>query len=180
VEEGRGDRSSGVGWEGWLSRAGSEFRTAEEGRRDSPSVFDGALMGWHRESQAKEADYCRRILRKAVRESKEKLREGDGIVGRSGREAQIARRSTQAGTPRLTPPRRSDRPLQIVGRGEMQVRKEGQDFVSILSRTAIGQRRSSAKETRWGPLQGWSHPRPSNCCRLQCGTSNPRLSGCPS
>jgi hypothetical protein len=85
-------------------------------------------MGWHRESQAKEADYCRRILRKAVRESKEKLREGDGIVGRSGREAQIARRSTQAGTPRLTPPRRSDRPLQIVGRGEMQVQERGPGF----------------------------------------------------
>jgi hypothetical protein len=85
-------------------------------------------MGWHRESQAKEADYGRRILRKAVRESKEKLREGDGIVGRSGREAQIARRSTQAGTPRLTPPRRSDRPLQIVGRGEMQVQERGPGF----------------------------------------------------
>jgi hypothetical protein len=38
------------------------------------------------------------------------------------------------------------------------------------------------KETRWEPPQGWSHPR-SNCGSrpgLQCGISNPRLSGSPS
>jgi hypothetical protein len=103
--------------------------------------------------------------------------------------AHASPRLTSPHLPDPAPPRRSDRPLQIVGRGDMQVQERGPGFRQQPFKNSDRPEEAlsgSAKETRWDarwePPQGWSHPRtcgrPPDCSAAPA--TNPRLSDFPS